>query len=415
MADTQPSGARLLAQARAVLADTGGRPERPAAMARANNPLSSMETMLDPTASILIVDDDRGNLMALQELLQGLGQNLVLAKSGQEALRCVLKEDFAVILLDARMPDVDGFETARLIRERPRSRHTPIIFITGAYEDVGSVFRGYEVGGVDYIVKPLDPRVLRSKVSVFVELHAKNTALLKEIAEHKLTEHRLRESEENLRALAGRLQSVREEEQIRIAREVHDGLGQALTGLKMDLTWLAGRLKTAEQALLNKVASMFALIDETIHSVRKIASGLRPELLDEAGLAAAIGWHARDFQQRTGIRCMVDVPPDTDGLDAERSTAIFRVFQEVLTNVARHANATRVDISMRRDDVHFTLEVRDNGKGIAPAAVQDPRSLGLLGMRERVLPFDGRIDIGSGGRGKGTRVLVSLPNTGSRE
>lgn len=412
MADPQLEGAGLLAASTAggVLADTG-RPERPRAPTRMDNP-SPLNTASHDRVSILIVDDDRSNLLALQDVLHGLGQNLVLAKSGQDALRAVLKEDFAVILLDARMPGVDGFETARLIRERPRSRHTPIIFITGAYEDVGSVFRGYEVGGVDYIVKPLDPRVLKSKVSVFVELHQKNTALLQEIAEHKLTEHRLRESEENLRALAARLHTVREEEQIRIAREVHDGLGQALTGLKMDLTWLAAKLKAADEALLQKIGSMFGLIDETIHSVRKIASGLRPELLDEAGLPAAIEWHARDFQQRTGIRCVLDMLSDTNGLDADRSTAVFRVFQEVLTNVARHANATRVDISMRRDTACFTLEVRDNGKGIEPAAVRDPRSLGLLGMRERVLPFDGRIEIGTGGRGKGTRVLVSLPTAG---
>jgi signal transduction histidine kinase len=414
MADAQPADGRLRAAppGRTILADTGS-PERPVAIPRMDNPSPKNPIPDQLPASILIVDDDRSNLMALQDVLQSLGQNLVLAKSGHEALRAVLKEDFAVILLDARMPGVDGFETARLIRERPRSRHTPIIFITGAYEDVGSVFRGYEVGGVDYIVKPLDPRVLKSKVSVFVELHVKNVALQKEIAEHKLTEHRLRESEENLRALAARLQSVREEEQIRIAREVHDGLGQQLTGLKMDLTWISGKLKKPDQEpLLQKIGSMFGLIDETIHSVRKIASGLRPELLDEAGLAAAIGWQARDFQQRTGIRCIVDVPTDSDGLDAERSTALFRVFQEVMTNVARHANATRVDISMRRDDARYTLEVRDNGKGIAPAAVRDPRSLGLLGMRERVLPFDGRIEIGSGIRGKGTCVLVSLPTGG---
>src|SRR2546422_9507318 len=101
--------------------------------------------------------------MALQELLQGLGQNLVLAHSGEEALRCVLKQEFAVILLDVRMPGVDGFETARLIRERQRSRHTPVIFVTAAPEDVGSMFRGYEVGAVDYIVKPLIPEVLRSE------------------------------------------------------------------------------------------------------------------------------------------------------------------------------------------------------------------------------------------------------------
>lgn len=364
-------------------------------------------------ASILIVDDDQGNLMALRESLQGLGQRLVLADSGEAALRCVLRDDFAVILLDARMPGIDGFETAKLIRERPRSRHTPIIFITGAYEDLGSMFRGYEVGAVDYIVKPLDPQILRSKVSVFVELHAKNAALHREIAEHKRTEQRLRESEENLRALAARLQSVREEEQVRIAREVHDGLGQALTGLKMDLTWLVAKLQADQKPLVQKIGSMFRLIDETIGSVRRIASGLRPELLDEQGLAAAIGWHARDFQQRTGIRCIVDAPPDSNGLDPERSTAVFRVFQEVLTNVARHANATRVDVSMRTEETGLMLEVRDNGKGIPPAAVDDPKSLGLLGMRERVLPFAGSIEI-SASRGKGTRVLVSVPNAPPR-
>jgi signal transduction histidine kinase len=371
------------------------------------------ESTASPAASILIVDDDRGNLTALQALLQGPGRRLVLADSGEAALRCVLRDDFAVILLDARMPGIDGFETAKLIRERPRSRHTPIIFITGAFEDVSSMFRGYEVGAVDYIVKPLDPQVLKSKVSVFVELAAMNAALHREIAERKRTEQRLRESEENLRALAARLQSVREEEQIRIAREVHDGLGQALTGLKMDLTWLQSKLQADQEPLARKADSMFQLIDETIDSVRKIAAGLRPELLEEAGLSAAIGWHARDFQQRTGIRCIVDAPPDGNGIDAERSTAVFRVFQEALTNVARHANATRVDVSMRSDAAGFTLEVRDNGKGIAPAALHNPKSLGLLGMRERVVPFAGSVEI-SAGRGKGTRVVVSVPHAGTR-
>jgi len=359
-------------------------------------------------ASILIVDDDRGNLMALEELLQGLGQNLVLAHSGEEALRCVLKQDFAVILLDVRMPGVDGFETARLIRERQRSRHTPVIFVTGASEDVGSMFRGYEVGAVDYIFKPLIPEVLRSKVAVFIELHAKNAALVREIAEHERTGERLRESEENLRALAVRLRSVREDEQIRIAREIHDELGQALTGLKMDLTWLTGKLLADQKPLLKKIKSMFRLIDSTIHSVRKIASGLRPDLLDEVGLAAAIGWQARDFRLRTGIRCNVDLPPDSDGLDQERSTAMFRIFQEVLTNVVRHANATRVDVCMRQDADALTLEVQDNGRGITAAEMHSSKSLGLLGMRERVLLFSGKLEI-NGSRGRGTQVTVSLP------
>ncbi len=327
--------------------------------------------------------------MALQELLQGVTQKVVLAHSGEEALRCVLKEDFAAILLDARMPGVDGFETARLIRERERSRHTPIIFLTGAFEDVHSVFRGYEAGAVDYIVKPL-------------------VVLIREIAERRRAEEHLRKSEENLRALAAHLQSVREEEWTRIAREIHDELGQSLTGLKMDLTWVANRLPGDQRALAEKTKSMFGLIDDTIQSVRKIASRLRPEVLDQLGLTAAIGWQAADFRKRTGIRCKLSLLSQTPTLDRERSTAAFRIFQELLTNVARHANATRIDVALRIESGALVLTVEDNGKGIAESAIDDPKSLGLLGMRERVLPFGGSIEI-AGARNKGTNVRVSIP------
>src|SRR5207253_8914623 len=135
------------------------------------------------SSNIIVMDNNQRTLMSIRELLQFIGQNLVIANSGEEALRCVLKDDFSVILLDARMPGIDGFETARLIRECQRSRRTPIIFVTAARDDLGSMFRGYEVGAVDYIVKPLIPEVLKSKISVFINLHAKNAALVKEIAE----------------------------------------------------------------------------------------------------------------------------------------------------------------------------------------------------------------------------------------
>jgi len=359
-------------------------------------------------ARILIVDDDSKSLMALQELLQGPTQEVVPANSGEEALRCVLKQDFAVILLDARMPGVDGFETARLIRERERSRHTPIIFLTGAYEDVHSVFRGYEAGAVDYIVKPLVPEILKSKISVFVELYNKNAVLVREIAERKRAEEHSRKSEENLRALAAHVQSVREEEWTRIAREIHDELGQSLTGLKMDLTWVVNRLPKDQRDLGKRTKSMFGLIDDTIQSVRRIASRLRPEVLDNLGLTAAIEWHAGDFRKRTGIRCKISAPSETPVLDRERSTAAFRIFQELLTNVARHANATRIDVTMRVDSGALVFTVEDNGKGIAESAINDSKSLGLLGMRERVLPFGGAIEI-AGVPDKGTKVKVSIP------
>lgn len=342
-------------------------------------------------AKILVVDDEPKSLYALQELLSALGQNLMVAQSGEEALKLALKHDFAVILLDVRMPGLDGFETAKLIRGRERSKQTPIIFLTAQADEMNSMFRGYAVGAVDYLMKPVVPEVLKSKVSIFVELHMKT--------------ERLRESEDKLRRLAAHLISVREEERAHIAREIHDELGQVLTGIKMEVGWLQKRLK--EPALLEKCDSMAKLIDSTVQTVRKIATGLRPEMLDDMGLVAAVGWQAKEFQKRTGIRCRAKLPPEAK-YDLEISTCVFRIFQEILTNVARHARATRVDVELSVTEDRFNLEVVDNGVGIAEADLNGRKSLGLLGMQERAMLFGGEVGI-TGIPGQGTRVSVSIP------
>lgn len=359
-----------------------------------------------------MVDDDPGTLVALEGILAPLGAREVKANSGEEALRHVLEEDFAAILMDVRMPGIDGFTTARLIRERKRSQYTPIIFMTAAQEDVLSMFRGYEAGAVDYMVKPIIPEVLRSKLSIFIGLYDMNRMLNAELAERALTEQRLRASEENLRALAAHLESVREEERIHIAREIHDELGQALTGLKYDIASFArGAGVDDARTVAEKTQAMSHAIDRIINSVRRIASGLRPEVLDEIGLAAAIDWQAREFQRRTGIRCLVEMPPRFTNPDMERSTAIFRIFQELLTNVARHANATRVSVKLQEsEDEPLRLTVEDNGRGIQPAEFESPTSLGFLGLKERVLAFGGTIDV-QGEEGKGTQVSVTIPVT----
>jgi signal transduction histidine kinase len=369
--------------------------------------------MSDWKADILLVDDKPSNLAALQAVLEPLGQNLMLARSGKEALRLILKHNLAVVLLDVRMPDMDGFETARLIRQRVQSRHTPIIFLTGLSLEMESAFRGYEVGAVDYLMKPLVPEVLRSKVSVFVELHRKNTALSNEIKDRLLAEEQLRESQVQLRALAARLVSVREEERTRIAREIHDELGQVLTGLKLDVTWLAKRLTKKQNELLEKTEGMRQLIDATVQQVRRISTGLRPEILDEMGLVAAIGWQAGEFQRRVGIRCRLRLPEDQISLDKERSTAVFRIFQEVLTNVARHARATSVHVDLAISEDNLTLQVADDGIGISADQVRSHDSLGLLGMRERAQLLGGDVSI-HGAPSRGTTVSVSLPTSRPR-
>ena len=367
-----------------------------------------------PPAHILVVDDNAMNLMAMEELLVGPGRVLVPASSGDAAVREVRRRDFAVILLDAYMPGKDGFETARLIRQYERSRHTPIIFLTGAFDDSVSMFRGYEAGAVDYIVKPVVPEVLKSKVAVFLAMYNNSMELMREIAERREAERRVKQSRESLRALTARLQSVREEEQTRIAREIHDELGQALTGLKMDLAWLTQHLPPAARTLTQKTTEMSSLIDDTIHAVRRIASGLRPEVLDEAGLGTAIEWQVKEFQKRTGIRCRIMLPEQEPVLERDQATAVFRILQEVLTNVARHANATRTDVELAVFPNELQLEIQDNGRGITENELRSGKSLGLLGMRERALLIGAELDI-AGVRGAGTRVTLSVPLSGKSD
>jgi signal transduction histidine kinase len=232
-----------------------------------------------------------------------------------------------------------------------------------------------------------------------------------EITERNRAEGELKVSREQLRALAARLEHMREEEGKRIAREVHDNLGQALTVLNMNLFELDSDIselsdETRRGLLLNKIRSMSNLIDTTVHEVRQIATELRPRMLDDLGLESTIEWQAREFQDRTGTQC--EFISANLNLDQERSTALFRIFQEIMTNVARHAKATRVIIRLKEDTDKIILEVEDNGSGITEKEICNPRSLGLLGMRERSLLFGGEINI-KGVQGKGTTVTVCIP------
>jgi signal transduction histidine kinase len=227
--------------------------------------------------------------------------------------------------------------------------------------------------------------------------------------ERKLADKKLQNSFEQLRALAARLQSVREEERARVAREIHDELGQAMTAIKMDLTALIREIPADRKEPSKRIERILKLVDGTIQAVRRIATELRPGILDDLGLAAAVEWAAQEFQARTGITCHLMLPHSDISLDAERATALFRIFQETLTNVARHANATEVDVTLAGGNGDLGLEVHDNGKGISKEELSDGQSLGILGMRERALLLGGELTI-SGAPGKGTTVKVRIPS-----
>jgi signal transduction histidine kinase len=235
-----------------------------------------------------------------------------------------------------------------------------------------------------------------------------NIGVVRDITERKRAEDQLRGSREELRALAAHLQSVREEERGRIALEIHDELGQSLTVLKMDSSWLVKRLPENQKLLIEKTESMLKLIGDTIHKVRKISNDLRPGVLDNLGIIAAIEWQAKEFQGRSGTKCELNLIPEDIDLEGERSTAVFRIFQETLTNIARHANATEVNISLVQEAGNLTLKVEDNGRGIKKEEISNPKSLGLLGMRERAILFGGEMKI-IGLPGKGTTVTLRIP------
>jgi PAS domain S-box-containing protein len=235
-----------------------------------------------------------------------------------------------------------------------------------------------------------------------------NNELRVEVAERERAEEHLRISLEQLRALAARLQQVREEERTLIAREIHDELGQACTAVKMDLA-LIGRKTTKRQTQLRaKVDSANHLVDDMIVTLRRIASELRPRTLDHLGLTAALEWQAQEFESRTGIRCSITLPQGPITLDAERSTAIFRIFQESLTNVARHAHASSVEARLEKQGDQLFFQVHDNGKGFDAEETKGRKSLGLVGMQERAVVLNGELKI-EGVPGAGTSLTLRIP------
>jgi len=279
------------------------------------------------------------------------------------------------------------------------------------YEQIGKFTKGEQGIRGDIRFKRKDGSIFVVDLSPALLTIAEKEYLVisfRDITERKRAEDKLRKSYEQLHQFAVHLQSAREEERSRIAREIHDELGQALTGLKFDISWIGKKLPEGTGELESKTKEMGKLIDGTIQMVRRISSELRPGVLDRLGLAAAIEWQVQEFQNRTGIRCTLSPNFEDMRLDRDRATAVFRILQEALTNVARHANATAVNVSLRFESGNLILEVRDDGKGIPESALLDPKSLGLLGMKERAFAFGGRVNIASN-PGKGTRVILDIP------
>jgi PAS domain S-box-containing protein len=234
-----------------------------------------------------------------------------------------------------------------------------------------------------------------------------------DITDRKRAVQELELSRQQLRKLSAHLQSIREKERTRIARELHDELGQLLTAMNTDIILLKNKIPDGQTMLLDRVHSMSSLVELTMQTVKRIYMGLRPGMLDHLGLTAAIAWQAEEFSRRTGIVCKASFSPEDMVIDPDLTTTVFRIFQETLTNVQRHAEATRVTVRLKATKDRIELVVKDNGKGITNRQMKKPDSFGLLGIKERVYHWGGKEAIvGKSGRGTTITISIPLPKTG---
>jgi len=353
--------------------------------------------------NLLIVDDTEDNLFLLEAVIRKIKVNLIKANSGMEALEKTRETELALAIIDVRMPVMDGYELARKMNEDRLDSKVPIIFLTA--NDENDVLEGYDSGAVDYMFKPLQAKILLSKINVFLDLFNQKQTIVRNARLLKESSDELKRSLDQLQELAQYAEKAREFERKSFARELHDDLGQALTAIKIDLGIIKQKVLDAE--LVSRISNVVALVGETIRTVQRLTSQLRPELIDDLGLEAAIEWYIKEFTQRNGIEIFLDmdsgitIPPDD-------SLTLFRIMQESLTNIARHSGANRVDIRLKNNADTINFRISDNGHGITEEEINSKKSYGIIGIRERAISLGGRCDI-SGEKDKGMTIDLNFP------
>jgi len=374
--------------------------------------------------SVLVVDDNADNLALLSDILECEGYDIRIADNGNQALACVNMRIPDLILLDINMPEMSGYDICNQLKNEPITADIAIIFISGM-NLVSDKVKAFEYGGVDFISKPFQIAEVLARVRTQIRLQNKKkqiTAANNALAEIKnqleekvktrtadleMTNTKLRDSKEKLRALSDYLQQVREEEKAHLAQEVHDELGATLTALNMDIHWLKNKLPDAKRDVLDKISDMAGLVSTAAEASNRIVTDLRPSILDDLGLLAAIEWQAEDFSKRSGIPCLVSSSLKYLTLPKNRSTAVFRIFQESLTNIAKHAQASRVDVMLMRKGEDFFLQIADNGIGLHTKK-ERKNSHGMKGMKERARYLGGELHFESE-TGQGVRIAMRMP------
>jgi signal transduction histidine kinase len=349
--------------------------------------------------NILMVDDQPGKLLTYEAILNELGENLIKARSGKEALDLLLKTDIAVVLMDVSMPELDGFELADMIRQHPRFQRTAIIFISAVHLTDLDRLKAYQRGAVDYVSVPIVPELLLAKVRVFADLHRKT--------------QQLETLNRDLRTLSARLIATQDEERRRIARDLHDSVGQLIAAFSMNNGLACQQSEKLSPDAADALRQNALLVDQLSKEIRTISHLLHPPLLDEIGLLPAIKMFAEGFGERSSVKVTVELSPEIGRLPPNMEISIFRIVQECLTNVYRHSGSktARIKIWPSQEKL-LTVQVCDEGKGMASAngasmSVETNQGVGLSGMRERVRELGGKLEIQSSKNG--TTVTAALP------
>jgi signal transduction histidine kinase len=342
-------------------------------------------------STILIVEDSPSARETVLAFLEGQGYQLLTAENGPEALQLAAQYQPDVILLDVMMPGMDGFEVSRRLRSTPELAEVPIIMIT-ALDDQESLLRGIEAGADDFFRKPVDRRELLARVRTIMRLNryrklADQRATLGEMAEHVV--------------------AAQEQERLRISRELHDDLGQALTTHLMAIRNLQSDLTIPTVTLFERLETLHSQTYEIFVKIRRLAHDLRPPILDALGFDLALRTYCNEYSNRTGLPIALEIEPELPDLPDIYNVILYRVLQEALTNIAKHAQASRIWVELSEDEDMIHLTVQDNGRGLPPVEAQT-NGIGVTGMRERLGLVGGKLRLHSPTEG-GTVLAASLP------
>ena len=354
---------------------------------------------------ILLVEDSEDDAELILAELQDRGMNIDSRRvDTATAMREALAESlWDLVISDFNLPRFSAVAALSLLQSS--GLDIPFIVVSGFIGEETAVGM-MKAGAHDFVMKN---KLARLAAAIARELREAELR-----ADHRLAQQQLLDSRRQLQELTGHLQTVREEERTHIARELHDELGQMLTALKMDLARVKSLIPAGDERLANKTAAMAELIDATLGAVRRIAADLRPVMLDDLGLRAAVEWLLEGFAKRYGLGFDLEAALEGYPLDDPRATAAFRIVQECLTNVARHAQAAHVAVALSYRNGGLSLSVRDDGKGLEPGGDSRRKRYGLVGIRERAAHFGGDMKFVSTPN-QGTSIEVSLPQACVRE